>query len=121
MENNQNEKQSLLETRRFFRFRVVFFHESCFRQQFFPFISYLIIPYLKMSHSSLVLIDCIKIDDEILNELIQDKGVGPGEELFDKMKTRIYKAPDIRKYKDVWKLSKYFVDKMKSKKQRFPQ
>ena len=73
-----------------------------------------------MSHSSLVLIDCIKIDDEILNELIQDKGVGPGEELFDKMKTRIYKAPDKRKYKDLWKLSKCFVDKMKSNKQRFP-
>ena len=72
------------------------------------------------SSASLVLIDCIKIDNEIFNQLIQDKGVGPEDEQFDKIKSKVFKkAPDKRKYKDLWKLSKTFVDKMKLNKDRF--
>ena len=54
-----------------------------------------------------------------VNQLIQDKGVGPEDEQFDKIKSKVFKAPDKRKYKDLWKLSKTFVDKMKLNKERF--
>ena len=50
----------------------------------------------------------------MFDSLIQDKGVGPDEENCETMKTRVFKAPDNRKYRDVWKLLKCFVNKLKN-------
>jgi len=65
-------------------------------------------------------IDCVSINESIVDGLIQDTGVGSNDEEYDKLKTRIFKAPDERKYKDLWRLAKMYVELLKKSKERFP-
>ena len=66
------------------------------------------------------MIDCITIENATFTALLQDKGVGPDEPTYDSMKTKIFKWPDGRRYRDIWKLSKLYVEKLKTSRERFP-
>jgi hypothetical protein len=67
-----------------------------------------------MALSSTFMIECITIENATFTSLLQDKGVGPDESTYESMKTKIFKGPDGRRYRDIWKLSKLYVEKIKS-------
>ena len=64
-----------------------------------------------MSLSSTFMIDCITIDNATFSSLLQDKGVGPDEPTYKSLKTKVFKGPDGTRYRDIWKLSKLYVEK----------
>ena len=73
-----------------------------------------------MALSSTFMIECITIENATFTSLLQDKGVGPDESTYESMKTKIFKGPDGRRYRDIWKLSKLYVEKIKASRERFP-
>ena len=66
------------------------------------------------------IIDTIKIDDAVFNNQLQDEDISPDHAEQSALKSKFFKASNNHKYKNLWKLSKSIIDKLKASRQRFP-
>ena len=66
------------------------------------------------------LIECATIEESVVDHLVRDTGIGPNDDQYDALKTKVFKGPDDKTYKDLWILAKKYVVLLKKSKDRFP-
>ena len=62
---------------------------------------------------------CVTIEESVVDHLVRDTGVGPNDDGYDTLKSKFFKRPDDKKYKDLWILEKKYVVLLKKSKVRF--